>query len=76
LPTDKWGYIRKFYAELDNIDIEEYSRYRERWFEMGLRNSVCHRCSLRDKKDKTLFLMSTENGIDPGDIPSHLPELS
>jgi hypothetical protein len=43
---------------------------------MGLRNGVCHRCSLRDKKDKTLFLMSTENGIDPGDISSYLPELS
>jgi hypothetical protein len=43
---------------------------------MGLRNSVCHRCSLRDKKDKTLFLMSTENGMDLGDISSYLPELS
>jgi hypothetical protein len=43
---------------------------------MGLRNSVCHRCSLRDKKDKTLFLISAENSIDLGDIPSHLPKLS
>jgi hypothetical protein len=36
---------------------------------MGLRNGVYHRCSLRDKKDKTPFLMSAENGMDPGDIP-------
>jgi hypothetical protein len=69
LPADEWGCIRKFYAELDNIDMEECSRCRERWFEMGLRNGVCHRCSLRDKKDKTPFLMSAENGMDPGDIP-------
>jgi hypothetical protein len=43
---------------------------------MSLRNSVYHRCSLRDKKNKTLFLMSTENSIDPGDISFYLPKLS
>jgi hypothetical protein len=43
---------------------------------MGLRNSVYHRYSLRNKKNKTLFLMSTENSIDPSDIPSYLPKLS
>jgi hypothetical protein len=43
---------------------------------MGLRGSVCHYCSLRDRKGKTLFLMSIENDIDLGDIPSYLSELS
>jgi hypothetical protein len=76
LPPEEWGYIRKFYAELDNIDMEECSRCRERWFEMRLRDGVCYNCSLRDKMDKTPFLMSMENDMDPGDIPSHLPELS
>jgi hypothetical protein len=76
LPADEWGYIQKFYAELDKISIEECPRCRERWFEMGLRGGVCYCCSLRDGKGKTPFLMSAENDIDPGDIPSHLPELS
>jgi hypothetical protein len=43
---------------------------------MGLRGSVCHRCSLRDRKSKTSFLMSIENNIDLGDISSYLPKLS
>jgi hypothetical protein len=43
---------------------------------MGLRGGVYHRCSLRDKKSKTPFLMSTKNDIDPGDILSYLPKLS
>jgi hypothetical protein len=43
---------------------------------MGLKDSVYHNYSLRDKKDQTLFLMSIDNNIDPGDIPSYLPKLS
>ena len=43
---------------------------------MGLKDGVCHNCSCRDKQGKTPFLMSAENDMDPGDIPSYLPELS
>ena len=43
---------------------------------MGLRGSVYHRYSLRDRKSKTPFLISIENNIDLGNIPSHLPKLS
>ena len=43
---------------------------------MGLKDGVCHNCSCRDKQGKTPFLMSAENNMDPGDIPSYLPELS
>jgi hypothetical protein len=43
---------------------------------MGLKDGVCHNYSLRDKKDQTPFLMSIDNDIDLGDIPSYLPELS
>jgi hypothetical protein len=68
--------IQKFYAELNNISIEECSRCRERWFEMGLKDSVCYNYSLRDKKDQTPFLISVDNNIDLGDIPSYLPKLS
>jgi hypothetical protein len=43
---------------------------------MRLRDGICYNCSLRDKMDKTLFLIFIENNIDLGDIPSYLPELS
>jgi hypothetical protein len=43
---------------------------------MGLKDSVYYNYSLRDKKGRTLFLMSIENNIDLGDIPSYLPKLS
>jgi hypothetical protein len=43
---------------------------------MGLKNSVYHNYSLRDKKGRTLFLISIENNIDLGDIPFYLPKLS
>jgi len=76
LPAEEWGYIQRFHAELDNIVMEECSRCRERWFEMGLKDGVCHNCSCRDKQGKTPFLMSAENNMDPGDIPSYLPKLS
>jgi hypothetical protein len=43
---------------------------------MGLKDSVYYNYSLRDKKSKTLFLISIENNIDLGDIPSYLSRLS
>jgi hypothetical protein len=43
---------------------------------MGLRGSVYHHCSLRDRKSKTSFLIFTENDIDLGDIPFYLSKLS
>jgi hypothetical protein len=41
-----------------------------------LRCGVCHNYTLRDKGGKTIFLMSAENHMDPGEIPGHLLELS
>jgi len=47
---------------------------------MDLKDSVCHRCFLRDtdsrKRLVTPFLMSADNNIDPGIVPSHLLELT
>jgi hypothetical protein len=43
---------------------------------MRLRDSIYYNYSLRDKIDKIPFLISIENNIDLGDIPSHLPKLS
>ena len=43
---------------------------------MDLKNNIYHRCFNRDKGNKTPFLMSAENEMDPGEIPAHLPELT
>ena len=56
--------------------METCLRCRERWFEMDLKDGICHSCFLRDKRDQTPFLMTAENEMDPGDMPAHLPELT
>ena len=76
LPAEQWGYIRDFHKELDEVRMETCSRCQERWFAMDLKDGICHSCFLRDKGNKTPFLMSTENEMDPGELPTHLPELS
>jgi hypothetical protein len=43
---------------------------------MDLKNEICHSCFLRDKSNKTPFLMSVENEMDLGEIPAHLLELT
>jgi hypothetical protein len=43
---------------------------------MGLRNETCDACFLRDKGSQSPFLMSTDNEMDPGELPAHLLELT
>jgi ATP-dependent DNA helicase PIF1 len=60
--------------------METCQRCQEHGLSMDLKDSVCHRCFLRDtdsqKRPVTPFLMSVENNMDPGVVPSYLPELS
>jgi hypothetical protein len=56
--------------------MEDCLRCRERWFSMGLKNEICSACFLRDKGSQSPFLMSTDNEMDPGEIPVHLPALT
>jgi len=88
LPAEQWGYIQTFNAAMAVVEIEACVRCRERWFEMDIKNGICHACYLRDKRRKTPldpadvpawktpFLMSVENEMDPGDVPAYLPELT
>jgi hypothetical protein len=55
--------------------METCIRCTECWFLMGLKNNICHDYVRRDKGDKTLFLMSRENDVDPGELPAYLPDL-
>jgi hypothetical protein len=43
---------------------------------MDLKNEIYHSCFLQDKGNKTPFLMSADNKMDPGEIPAHLLELT
>jgi hypothetical protein len=52
--------------------METCSRYRESWFAIDLRDTVCHSCYLRDKRGQSPFLISADNEMDPGDVPAHL----
>jgi hypothetical protein len=61
---------------MGQVKIETCSRYKARWFAIDLKDQVCHACFLRDKGRKTPFLMSTENRIDPGELPAYLPTLT
>jgi hypothetical protein len=58
------------------VEMETCGRCKERWFTMDLKDVICHRCFNRDKGDKTPFLMSADNNIDPGELPAYLPELT
>jgi hypothetical protein len=55
--------------------MESYSRCKERWFCMDLKDEIYHACFLQDKGNKTPFLMSVDNEMDPGEIPAHLLKL-
>ncbi|EXU94546.1 hypothetical protein X797_012383 [Metarhizium robertsii] len=79
--TPKHGLCRpnrlgSFNAAMGQVKMETCTRCKERWFAMDLKDGVCHACFLRDKGDKTPFLMSGENEMDPGELPAHLPELT
>ena len=76
-PVD-WLNNQDFHRRLRAQKMEYCERCRERWFEMGLKDGVCNKCFLADKKknEDEPFLYSAANNMDPGCIPSHLPKLT
>ena len=76
LPADQWQWIQSFHKAMAAVEMETCSRCKERWFTMDLKDEICHRCFNRDRGNKTPFLMSADNEMDPGELPAHLPELT
>jgi hypothetical protein len=76
LSAEQWGHIQTFNRKMANIKMETCIRCKETWFLMELKDNVCHDCTRRDKGNKTPFLMSGENSMDPGELPAYLPELT
>jgi hypothetical protein len=79
-----WERIKKFRSILQAERIETCSRYKERWFQIGLATEgdnigVCKAC-IKDTdglNNPTLpSLFSKSNGLDLGPIPSFLPILT
>jgi len=76
LPAEQWQWIQNFNKAIAAVEMETCIRYKEHWFSMDLKHRICHFCFLRDKGNKTPFLMSTDNEMDPGEIPAHLLDLT
>jgi hypothetical protein len=60
---------------MSTIEIEIYIRCKARWFDMKLKDGICHTCALKDK-GQTVHLFSAENNMDPGIVPAYLPALT
>jgi hypothetical protein len=76
IPTDQWRTITEFHTHMSTIKMEECSQCNARWFDMQLKDGICHSCLLKDKGRQTLYFFSADNDMDPGIVPAHLPALS
>src|SRR5579871_744471 len=57
-----------FLKALDEVQMTTCSRCKERWFDMKLKENVCHRCERHDSDNQRnggVFLWSAENDMDP-----------
>ena len=76
IPIDQWQTITKFYTHMSTIKMEKCSQCNTRWFDMQLKDDICHSCLLKDKGGQTPYFFSADNEMDPGVVPAHLPALT
>lgn len=73
----EWAWIQSWMSYIDRQEMQYCNRCKERWFDVWSDNDgVCQRCHARDRNANGVFLMSLENCMDPGDVPSFLPSLT
>jgi hypothetical protein len=58
LPIDQWQTIHDFHTHLGTIKMDTCRRCNARWFDIRLKDGVCHNCFLKDKGGQTPFLFS------------------
>ncbi|KAJ7226743.1 hypothetical protein GGX14DRAFT_510310, partial [Mycena pura] len=58
--------------KLMEIRLEACNSCHEKWFDLGVQNDKCRKCS----NAKTTTKFCAANGMDPGAIPVHLPQLT
>jgi hypothetical protein len=75
-----WNRVQGWMQRLNTQELWHCERCKERWFDITLdADGVCQRCITRDREVQgtdNCHLMSIKNQMDPGPIPSHLPELT
>lgn len=76
LPTDQWQTLHDFHTHLGTIKMDTCTRCNARWFDMRLKDGVCHTCFLKDKGGQTPLLFSADNEMDLGAVPAYLPVLT
>jgi len=76
IPTEQWQTITEFHTHMSTIKMEECTRCNARWFDMQLKDDICHSCLLKDKGGQTPYFFSADNEMDPGIVPAHLPALT
>src|SRR5277367_4457473 len=76
IPTDQWQTITEFHTHMSTIKMEKCTRCNARWFDMQLKDGICHSCLLKDKGGQTPYFFSADNEMDPGIVPAHLPALT
>ena len=60
---------------MSTIEMETCPQCQARWFDMKLKDGICHTCALKDE-GQTVHLFSAENNMDPGIVLAHLPALT
>jgi hypothetical protein len=61
---------------MDAVEIETCTQCNARWFDMCLKNGMCHGCLLKDKHIQIPYFFLANNEIDPGIVPAYLPALT
>jgi hypothetical protein len=56
--------------------MEKYTWCNARWFDIQLKDGICHSCLVKDKGRQTLYFFSADNEMDPGIVLAHLPALT
>jgi hypothetical protein len=76
IPTDQWQTITEFHTHVSTIKMEKCTRCNAHWFDIQLKDGICHSCLLKDKGRQTLYFFSADNEMDLGIVPAHLPALT
>jgi hypothetical protein len=76
IPTNQWQTITEFHTHMNAIKMEKCSWCNTRWFDMRLKDDICHNCLLKDKGGQTLYFFSADNEMDLGIVLAYLPALT
>lgn len=75
MSDEDWRRVQLWESKLDRLQRVFCQRCKESWYHLKLVDGVCNRCRQKDA-NQTTFLYSAVNEMDPGDVPSTLPELT